>query len=171
MAALLKPHRRTPSPDARADFSDPPGPCPLRAGLLFRRRPRSSALAGLIAIRRQGIYFAVITLALAQMQMMCLVAVRAKLTGGEDGIQRRSRGQLFGMFDLNNEMMMYAFVLIVVLAALFLVYRIINSPFGGVLSRRSARTSSVPFRSAIAPTAISSLPSCYRRRLRDWSDR
>jgi branched-chain amino acid transport system permease protein len=72
-----------------------------------------------------------ITLALAQ--MMYLVALRAKLTGGEDGIQLRSRGRLFGAFDLNNEMMMYAFVLIVVLAALFLIYRIVNSPFGEVL--------------------------------------
>jgi branched-chain amino acid transport system permease protein len=88
-------------------------------------------IAGLIAIRRQGIYFAMITLALAQ--MMYLVALRAKLTGGEDGIQLPSRRRLFGVFDLNNEMTMYAFVVIVVLAALFLIYRIINSPFGEVL--------------------------------------
>ncbi len=88
-------------------------------------------IAGLIAIRRQGIYFAMITLALAQ--MMYLVALRAKLTGGEDGIQLPSRGRLFGVFDLNNEMTMYAFVVIAVLAALFLIYRIINSPFGEVL--------------------------------------
>jgi branched-chain amino acid transport system permease protein len=88
-------------------------------------------IAGLIAIRRQGIYFAMITLALAQ--MMYLVALRAKLTGGEDGIQLPSRGRLFGVFDLNNELTMYAVVVIVVLAALFLIYRIINSPFGEVL--------------------------------------
>jgi branched-chain amino acid transport system permease protein len=88
-------------------------------------------IAGVIAIRRQGIYFAMITLALAQ--MMYLVALRAKLTGGEDGIQAVPRGHLFGLFDLNNEMTMYAFVLVVVLAAFFLIYRIINSPFGEVL--------------------------------------
>ena len=88
-------------------------------------------IAGLIAIRRQGIYFAMITLALAQ--MMYLVALRVKLTGGEDGIQLRSRGRLFGVVDLNNEMTMYAFVLVVVLGALFLIYRIVNSPFGEVL--------------------------------------
>jgi branched-chain amino acid transport system permease protein len=88
-------------------------------------------IAGLVAIRRQGIYFAMITLALAQ--MMYLVALRAKLTGGEDGIQLPSRGRLFGILNLDNQMTMYAFVLVVVLGALFLIYRIINSPFGEVL--------------------------------------
>lgn len=88
-------------------------------------------VGGAIAIRRQGIYFAMITLALAQ--MMYLVALRVKLTGGEDGIQDVPRGKLFGVFALNNEMTMYAFVLVVVLAAFFLIYRIINSPFGEVL--------------------------------------
>jgi branched-chain amino acid transport system permease protein len=89
------------------------------------------AIAGVLAIRRQGIYFAMITLALAQ--MMYLVALRVKLTGGEDGIQAVPRGHLFGVVDLNNEMNMYVFVLVIVLAALFLIYRIINSPFGEVL--------------------------------------
>ena len=88
-------------------------------------------IAGVVAIRRQGIYFAMITLALAQ--MMYLVALRVKLTGGEDGIQAVPRGRLFGVFDLGNEMTMYLFVLVVVLAAFFLIYRIINSPFGEVL--------------------------------------
>jgi len=88
-------------------------------------------IAGGVAIRRQGIYFAMITLALAQ--MMYLVALRAKFTGGEDGIQAVPRGHLFGIFDLRNEMTMYAFVVVVVLAAFFLIYRIINSPFGEVL--------------------------------------
>jgi branched-chain amino acid transport system permease protein len=88
-------------------------------------------IAGSLAIRRQGIYFAMITLALAQ--MMYLVALRVKLTGGEDGIQAVPRGRLFGVFDLSHEMTMYVFVLIVVLAAFFLIYRIINSPFGEVL--------------------------------------
>ena len=104
-------------------------------------------LGGVIAIRRQGIYFAMITLALAQ--MMYLVALRVKLTGGEDGIQDVPRGQLFGAFDLNNEMTMYAFVLVVVLAAFFLIYRIINSPFGEVLKairENEPRTISLGYR-------------------------
>jgi branched-chain amino acid transport system permease protein len=88
-------------------------------------------IAGVVAIRRQGIYFAMITLALAQ--MMYLVALRVKMTGGEDGIQGVPRGRLFGTFDLGNEMTMYVFVAVVVLAAFFLTYRIINSPFGEVL--------------------------------------
>jgi len=88
-------------------------------------------IAGVVAIRRQGIYFAMITLALAQ--MMYLVALRVKMTGGEDGIQGVPRGRLFGAFDLGNEMTMYAFVAVVALAAFFLIYRIINSPFGEVL--------------------------------------
>jgi branched-chain amino acid transport system permease protein len=88
-------------------------------------------IAGTVAIRRQGIYFAMITLALAQ--MMYLVALRVKMTGGEDGIQGVPRGRLFGTFDLGNELTMYAFVVVVVLAAFFLIYRIVNSPFGEVL--------------------------------------
>jgi branched-chain amino acid transport system permease protein len=88
-------------------------------------------IAGVVAIRRQGIYFAMITLALAQ--MMYLVALRVKMTGGEDGIQGVPRGRLFGTYDLGNEMTMYVFVVVIVLAAFFLIYRIINSPFGEVL--------------------------------------
>jgi branched-chain amino acid transport system permease protein len=59
--------------------------------------------------------------------------LRAPFTGGEDGIQSVPRGRLFGYFDLSNEMTMYYFVLVVVLAAFLLIYRIINSPFGEVL--------------------------------------
>jgi branched-chain amino acid transport system permease protein len=88
-------------------------------------------IAGVVAIRRQGIYFAMITLALAQ--MMYLVALRIPLTGGEDGIQGVPRGRLFGTFDLGNEMAIYGFVAVIVLAAFFLIYRIVNSPFGEVL--------------------------------------
>jgi branched-chain amino acid transport system permease protein len=88
-------------------------------------------IAGGVAIRRQGIYFAMITLALAQ--MMYFFALRTPFTGGEDGIQSVPRGRLFGYFDLSNEMTMYVFVLVVVLAAFLLIYRIINSPFGEVL--------------------------------------
>ena len=87
-------------------------------------------VAGSLAIRRQGIYFAMITLALAQ--MMYFFALRAKFTGGEDGIQGVPRGRLFGFFDLSHEMTMYVFVLLVVLAGFVLIYRIINSPFGEV---------------------------------------
>jgi branched-chain amino acid transport system permease protein len=88
-------------------------------------------VAGGLAIRRQGIYFAMITLALAQ--MMYFFALQVKFTGGEDGIQGVPRGRFFGIFELSNEMTMYVFVLAVFLAAFFLIYRIINSPFGEVL--------------------------------------
>jgi len=89
------------------------------------------AVAGGLAIRRQGIYFAMITLALAQ--MMYFFALQAKFTGGEDGIQGVPRGRLFGLFDLSKESTMYVFILVVVLAGFLLIYRIINSPFGEVL--------------------------------------
>ena len=88
-------------------------------------------VAGAIAIRRQGIYFAMITLALAQ--MMYFFAVQAPFTGGEDGIQAVPRGRLLGIFDLSNQMTMYFFVLAVFLACFLLIYRIIHSPFGEVL--------------------------------------
>jgi branched-chain amino acid transport system permease protein len=88
-------------------------------------------IAGGLAIRRQGIYFAMITLALAQ--MMYFFALQAKFTGGEDGIQAVPRGRLFGLVDLADDRNMYVFVLVVVLAAFLLIYRIIHSPFGEVL--------------------------------------
>ncbi|WP_244485464.1 branched-chain amino acid ABC transporter permease [Pseudolabrys sp. Root1462] len=88
-------------------------------------------VAGSLAIRRQGIYFAMITLALAQ--MMYFVALRAKFTGGEDGIQAVPRGYLFGLIDLRNTTAMYIVVLVIFLAGFFLIYRIIHSPFGEVL--------------------------------------
>jgi branched-chain amino acid transport system permease protein len=88
-------------------------------------------IAGSLAIRRQGIYFAMITLALAQ--MMYFFAVQAKFTGGEDGIQAVPRGYLFGLIDLRNEMAMYALVLVIFLGGFMFIYRIIHSPFGEVL--------------------------------------
>jgi branched-chain amino acid transport system permease protein len=88
-------------------------------------------IVGVVAIRRQGIYFAMITLALAQ--MMYFFALQAKFTGGEDGIQGVPRGRLFGIIDLSDSMAMYAFVVVVFLAAFLLIYRIVNSPFGEVL--------------------------------------
>jgi branched-chain amino acid transport system permease protein len=88
-------------------------------------------VAGWLAIRRQGIYFAMITLALAQMTYF--FALQAKFTGGEDGIQGVPRGRLFGLLDLTNELTMYALVAAIFLAAFLLIYRIIHSPFGEVL--------------------------------------
>jgi branched-chain amino acid transport system permease protein len=88
-------------------------------------------LAGLLAIRRLGIYFAMITLALAQ--MMSFFALQAKFTGGEDGIQAVPRGKLFGLIDLSNETTMYVVVVIIFLAGFLFIYRIIHSPFGEVL--------------------------------------
>ena len=88
-------------------------------------------VAGALAIRRQGIYFAMITLAFAQ--MMFLVAVRAPFTGGEDGIQAVPRGTLFGLVDLSNQTNMYMTVVAIFLAGFLLIYRVINSPFGEVL--------------------------------------
>jgi branched-chain amino acid transport system permease protein len=88
-------------------------------------------VAGSLAIRRQGIYFAMITLALAQ--MMYFVALRAKFTGGEDGIQAVPRGHLFGVLSLDNDATMYGFVFVIFIAAFLFIYRVIHSPFGEVL--------------------------------------
>src|SRR5690242_18824290 len=89
------------------------------------------ALVGALAIRRQGIYFAMITLAIAQ--MMYFFYVQAPFTHGEDGIQAVPRGHLFGLIDLANPLAMYYTVLIVFVAAFALIFRIIHSPFGQVL--------------------------------------
>jgi branched-chain amino acid transport system permease protein len=88
-------------------------------------------IAGSLAIRRQGIYFAMITLALAQ--MMYFFAVQAPFTGGEDGIQAVPRGRLFGVINLADQTNMYITVVTIFLAGFLLIYRIINSPFGEVL--------------------------------------
>ena len=89
------------------------------------------AIAGSLAIRRQGIYFAMITLALAQ--MMYFVALRMKFTGGEDGIQAVPRGRLFGVIDLQNDTALYILVFVIFLGGFLLIHRIIHSPFGEVL--------------------------------------
>ena len=86
---------------------------------------------GWLAIRRQGIYFSMITLALAQ--MLFFVALQAKFTGGEDGLQGVPRGKLFGLLDLSNDMVMYYVALAVVTLAFLLIVRTIHSPFGQVL--------------------------------------
>jgi branched-chain amino acid transport system permease protein len=88
-------------------------------------------LAGLLAIRRLGIYFAMITLALAQ--MLFFFCLQAPFTGGEDGIQAVPRGRLFGIFDLSDAKAMYPFVLAIFLGGFLLIYRIVHSPFGQVL--------------------------------------
>jgi branched-chain amino acid transport system permease protein len=88
-------------------------------------------VAGALAIRRQGIYFAMITLALAQ--MMYFFAVQAKFTGGEDGIQGVPRGRLLGVIDLSNQLTMYLVVVAIFLAGFLFIRRIIHSPFGEVL--------------------------------------
>ena len=86
---------------------------------------------GALAIRRQGIYFAMTTLALAQ--MIYFFCLQAPFTGGEDGIQSVPRGVLLGMVDLTRPAAMYVVVLVVFLAGFLLVYRTIHSPFGQVL--------------------------------------
>jgi branched-chain amino acid transport system permease protein len=104
-------------------------------------------VAGSLAIRRQGIYFAMITLALAQ--MMYFFAVQAPFTGGEDGIQSVPRGWLFGLIDLGETMNMYLTVLFIFLAGFLLIYRIIHSPFGEVLKairENEARATSLGYK-------------------------
>jgi len=86
---------------------------------------------GWLAIRRQGIYFAMITLALSQ--MVFFFCIQAPFTHGEDGIQAVPRGTLLGLFDLSDMNTMYYFVLAVFVGGVALVYRTVNSPFGQVL--------------------------------------
>ena len=86
---------------------------------------------GWLAIRRQGIYFAMITLALAQ--MLYFFCVQAPFTHGEDGIQAIPRGRLFGLIDLKDSLTMYYFVLAVFTAGFLLIQRTIHSPFGQIL--------------------------------------
>ncbi|SAK44034.1 branched-chain amino acid ABC transporter integral membrane subunit [Caballeronia temeraria] len=88
-------------------------------------------VAGLIAIRRQGIYFAMVTLALAQ--MVYFVFLQAPFTHGEDGLQGVPRGKLFNAVDLGNDITLYYVVLVVMLLAFALIVRIVHSPFGQVL--------------------------------------
>ncbi|MBY0556057.1 MAG: branched-chain amino acid ABC transporter permease [Burkholderiaceae bacterium] len=89
-------------------------------------------LMGALAIRRQGIYFSMITLALAQ--MVYFGALRAgEFTGGEDGLQGVPRGKLLGMIDLGNDIALYFFVLAVAVLAFMLIVRTVHSPFGQVL--------------------------------------
>jgi branched-chain amino acid transport system permease protein len=88
-------------------------------------------IVGFFAIRRQGIYFAMITLALSQ--MFFFFCLQAPFTHGEDGIQSVPRGSLFGLIDLNQSSNMYYFVLAVFLIGMLVIWRFINSPFGMIL--------------------------------------
>ncbi|MEO7338973.1 MAG: branched-chain amino acid ABC transporter permease [Caldimonas sp.] len=88
-------------------------------------------VVGLIAIRRQGIYFAMVTLAMAQ--MIYFVFLQAPFTHGEDGLQGVPRGMLFGVFSLANDTVLYYLVLAVFLAVFLFIVRIVHSPYGQVL--------------------------------------
>lgn len=86
---------------------------------------------GLLAIRRTGIYFAMITLALAQ--MVYFIVLQVKATGGEDGLQGVPRGHLFGLIDMSDNIAMYYLVYAVFSIGFFIIYRTIHSPFGQIL--------------------------------------
>ena len=105
----------------------------LEVGLLLG--VAASALLGLligsVAVRRQGIYFAMITLALAQ--MMYFIWVQTPFTHAEDGLQEIPRRSLFGVLSLRNDLVMYYVVLAIFCAAMALIHRVIHSPFGQVL--------------------------------------
>jgi branched-chain amino acid transport system permease protein len=88
-------------------------------------------VVGLVAIRRQGIYFAMITLAIAQ--MVFFVCLQAPFTGGEDGLQGVPRGNLFGMIPLASDTAMYYFVALIFVLCFMAISRIVHSPFGQVL--------------------------------------
>jgi branched-chain amino acid transport system permease protein len=103
---------------------------------------------GWLAIRRQGIYFAMITLALAQ--MVAFFALEAPFTGGEDGIQAVPRGFVFGLVSLDNPLTMYYFVLVIFLFGFGVIARAIHSPFGQVIKairENEARAISLGYRS------------------------
>jgi branched-chain amino acid transport system permease protein len=96
----------------------------LAAGLL-------GLASGALSIRSQGIYFSMITLALAQ--LVYFIALQSPYTHGEDGVQAVPRGKLFGLIDLSNDVALYYVVLAIFLFGLFSIYRIVHSPFGTVL--------------------------------------
>jgi branched-chain amino acid transport system permease protein len=106
------------------------------------------AVFGTIAIRRQGIYFAMITLALAQ--LLYFVSVQApNITGGENGIQGVPRGKLFGVLDLADDRVLYFVVAVIFMAGLLFVYRIVHSPFGQIckaIRDNEARATSLGYR-------------------------
>lgn len=89
-------------------------------------------IGGLLAIRRLGTAFSMITLAIAQ--LVYFIALRAPFTGGEDGIQDVPRGRLLGLLPLDNDLTMYYVVLVAVGLGFWLIYRTVHSPFGHVLA-------------------------------------
>ncbi len=89
------------------------------------------AVFGALAIHRQGIYLAMVTLALAQ--MVYFIFLQLPFTGAEDGMQQIPRGTLLGLIDLRNDVAMYYLVLLVTLAALWLIHRVVHSPFGHIV--------------------------------------
>lgn len=89
-------------------------------------------VVGFFAIRRQGIYFAMVTLALAQ--LVYFVYLQAPFTGGEDGLQGVPRGKLFGLLSLSSDLALYYVLLVAVVLAFMLIVRIVHSPFGQVLT-------------------------------------
>src|ERR1700712_4557208 len=120
-------------------------------------------ITGLIAIRRQGIYFAMITLALSQ--LLYFIYLQTPFTHGEDGIQGIPQGYLFGIFNLAKPTVLYYVVLCGFLGGFLLIYRTINSPFGEVLKaiRENEPRGS---RSATRPTSTSCWPISCRGRWR-----
>ncbi|MCB1504069.1 MAG: branched-chain amino acid ABC transporter permease [Hyphomicrobiaceae bacterium] len=106
---------------------------PTEAGILAGAAVAAlmGLIVGYIAIRRQGIYFAMVTLALAQ--MVFFFCVQAPFTRGEDGIQAVPRRPIFGMIDITDDVTFYYVVLAIFAAGFFLVHRVVHSPFGQVL--------------------------------------
>ena len=121
------------------------------------------AVTGALAIRRQGIYFAMITLAMAQ--MIFFFYLQAPFTHGEDGIQAVPRGRLFGVLDLNHPLAMYYTVLVIFMAGFLLIHRIIHSPFGDVLKAirdNEPRAISLGYDAQASPARPR--PSCFSSR-------
>jgi len=106
---------------------------PTELGLLFGTAVAAllGLVMGLLAIRRSGIYFAMITLALAQ--MVFFFFLQAHFTGGEDGLQRVPRGTLLGFIDLGNDLNLYYLVMAIFAFGYFVIWRTVHSPFGQVL--------------------------------------
>ena len=125
-------------------------------------------VAGALSIRSQGIYFSMITLALAQMAYF--VALQAPFTHGEDGIQAVPRGILLGVIDLGHDLTLYYVVLAIFLFGLLATFRIVHSPFGAVLKamrENEPRAISLGY----ASNVTSSWLSCCPPRWRDWPAR
>ena len=125
-----------------------------------RRRWGSSP--GALAIRSQGIYFAMITVALSQ--MIYFFCVEAPFTHGEDGIQSVPQGFAFGLIDLSKPALLYIFVAAIFLIGFLIVYRTINSPFGEILKairENEPRAISLGYR--VAALQARRLSSCRRR--------